>query len=132
MNEYLELFLMASFGAVGFVIGFVLMLNAIRRIPGRQCRKHQRTYQKQNEDSVLGLRKEIASEVESELEPEAVETELEERKKGGLLKVRLSRKGPNSWTEFNCTCDGADSGDYIKEHRKREEVAYRYAKRKKK
>lgn len=113
MDEYLY-YMLFAFGTVGglvlgIITGLWVISDSAKPSIGRHVKKKKRNL---NRYSIFSGRK----------NNEAT------GKEGGLLKHRIA-SDKSSWTEFTCIADNADEKSYIEKSRRKEERAYRYAKR---
>lgn len=113
MDQYLY-YMFFAFGTIaGLVLGIIsgiwVISDSTKPSIGRHVKKKKHNL---NRYSIFNSRKNNAA----------------TGKEGGLLKHRIA-SDKNSWTEFTCIADNADEKSYIEKSRRKEERAYRYAKR---
>lgn len=97
---------------IGIILGGVLSLSFLSRSRNRKKKDAEPGKEKQK------------GEFKDHQEPD------EEPAQEGLLQKRLGKK-KGTWTELNCSADDVSEEDHIKDSRKKQNDAYRYAKRKK-
>lgn len=110
MNEYAYFMILAIGMAGGLVCGMLsgIWVMAVEKVP----RRHEKR-KKIGKMETPGIIKKIRH-----------DTKPDE----GVLKRRIAPE-KSSWTEINCNADMIDEKEYINQSRKKEDRAYRYAKR---
>lgn len=114
--SYFDVFITMTGIAVGLLIGCAVTLSVFHAMSKGSDKwrvKHQ-----------------LAKEKKQAKEEEEKERKRREEAENASLASRLQSRRDNSWTEFNCSTDGVDESDYIRNMQKKEDTAYQYAKSK--